>query len=403
MKNEENSGKNTGSVSVPKENLNDRKETTMKLTIQDTKELARRCRPILSTLNGKRANSVQSYVKLTAKRKHSTLMSTDLRTTIVVDITALLKITREGEVVVPGKPFLDHVAANPPTGGRESLEYVLDAELVGKSLKLCNLSLIPGTIDFPKLPEGTPTPVGVIRNLSELLPRLAHAIGEHEGRSTLKGIFFDLKKGHLVATNGRVLHMVKVRKGDMAAVIPSDTVKVLASIPFDISISRIGKDHFLFENDMRYLQIFTRQIEGNFPNYEQVLKGLPKEAGRSRFTTDRGELIHALGVVKKVADKELIVIRQKTGEIRIQAVANYGSITERVKAKTVGKGVFGINGNYLMGSLLSLEDVKTVTILHGDVKPIVIKHDSPLGDTVLVMPMRLEEKKAEQKPGKRAA
>ncbi len=219
-----------------------------------------------------------------------------LRTTVPADVKT------PGSVTVPGKK-LEELA-------REMREAPVSMQLQGDQLNIhCGRSQfkvngLPAE-EFPALPEidfGQGWSV-VAKELHELIQKTAFAVSDEESRPVLMGVLWELREDEMrmVATNGHRLARMAVKAGSGGAEGKDFIVPPLAlshvqrlSDPEDEVEAAAGGNHLGFR--LGATEVYTRLIEGTYPNYEQVI---PKDNDRVARTTreDLARAVRRMGVM----------------------------------------------------------------------------------------------------------
>src|ERR1700739_2029479 len=160
--------------------------------------------------------------------------------------------------------------------------------------------------EFPPLPKFENAKVVTIRqkDLRDGLRRTSYAISTDETRYVLNGVLFSFKdnKLTLVATDGRRLAMVDIelefpRSHEADIIIPTKAVAELQRLlteEGDVKVS-MGNGQIAF--DLNKTLLVSKLIEGNYPNYRQVI---PSEA-KERITLEREMFLNSLRRVCLIA------------------------------------------------------------------------------------------------------
>ena len=149
-----------------------------------------------------------------------------------------------------------------------------------------------GDDEFPPLPDfdGAKEFKVSQKVLKDSLKKTSYAISTDETRYVLNGIFASFKDSTmtLVATDGRRLAMVDhdvefPQSQEVEVIIPTKAVNELQRLLQDEGDVRIviGESQVAFELNKNLL--VSKLIEGNYPNFRQVIPGEAKE----RVTLDR--------------------------------------------------------------------------------------------------------------------
>jgi DNA polymerase-3 subunit beta len=320
------------------------------------------------------------------------VVGTDLEVGVSTKIEAT--VLEEGSITVPAKK-LNEIIRELPEGEIEITVAKNNAVTLktGKSyFKIMGLS----KDDYPKLPDWKEDEtIEVDENvLREGLALTVFAISADETRYVLNGVLLSVKGGKIrfVATDGRRLAFIEKdfenKKGkNVDLIIPTKAVHELIKMlgwegPVKISLL---KNQVIFKVGEGYLS--TRLIEGNFPNYEQVI---PKEE-TTVSVADREDLLRA---VRRTAlltspDSPSVKMDFVKGKILISSRSpNLGEAKEELPAEMKGREVaIGFNPQYLMDVLRNLEVDKISLSLTEPDKPGLVKGKE--GYQYVVMPMQL--------------
>ena len=348
---------------------------------------------VQNAINPKTTLPILSNILIATEDKKIKLTGTDLDIGISIILDA--EIAMEGAITVPAKRFSDII--------RE-----LSEDSIVITAKKTNLVTIEGenTIfkiigipkeEFPKLPEFPETQVVSMPQdtLKKMLNMTAFSMSRDETRYILNGTLFSIKEDSLtlVATDGRRLSLTKKAFNAPKAlvtkfIIPTKTInelsKTLKDSPDDVKMV-YTQNQILF--DLGEIKIISRLIEGEYPNYEQVI---PKES-KDKLTIEREKLLLAARRASLLTTQDSMAVRldvYKEKLIVSKSTPDVGESKEELKAQYTGGPLsIGFNPNYLIDVLKNI-DIETVAIeLMGSDKPGVIR----LGDeyTYVVLPMQL--------------
>lgn len=249
--------------------------------------------------------------------------------------------------------------------------------------------------EFPKLPEFKDKEAIKIPQalLKEMLMKTSFSVSRDEARYILNGILFEIEnnKIRLVATDSRRLALIE-KKIDLGA---NKQIKIIVPIKTINELSRnlkeegdilfvLGGNQLLF--DLGHIHIISRIIEGEFPDYRQVIPGEEKEKikiSREKFllAIRRAAILSTLDyqVAKLEVFKDKLVISKTTPDV--------GESREELSAEYSGKELaIGFNPAYLIDVLKNLQDEQISFEVTDPERPGVIRTD---GYVYIVLPMRL--------------
>src|SRR5271169_6592798 len=230
------------------------------------------------------------------------------------------------------------------------------------------------------------------KDLKDGLKKTSYAISTDETRYVLNGILFSFKdnKLTLVATDGRRLALVELefpRSQELDIIVPTKAVAELQRLVRDegeVKLS-IGENQIAFELNRTLL--VSKLIEGNYPNYRQVIPGEAKE----RITLEREIFLTAVRRVSLLASEKSNSVKLIFSKSNIDIVANTPDVGEAKESLPVMyKGrefSIAFNPEFLMAPLRNLANDEIYLDLIDEMSPGVIKIPGPF--LYVLMPMRL--------------
>lgn len=286
----------------------------MKLTITREK-LQEGLLAVAASVPTKTTLPVLSNILLEARTDSLRLSGTDLD--IAVSTTVAAEVDEEGAITLPAKKLSEIARELPSSPVRLTSAGEQRAQLeCGKSrFRLLGLP----RDEFPSFPhvkfEGA-WKIGA-GDLHKLIGHVAFATSTEESRPILNGVLWELRKDRMrmVATNGHRLARMEVPLAESAAATQADLIvppKALEQIrrlfaaDAEVEIAK-SENHLGFRAGGT--QVFTRLIEGPYPNYEQVI---PRE--NDKFgTVDKAAMAAALRRMSIVASDQTHRIRLAFG------------------------------------------------------------------------------------------
>jgi DNA polymerase-3 subunit beta len=337
---------------------------------------------------------ILSGLLLSAKEDTITIQSTDLEVSIKSSLKA--SVEEEGQVVLPGKLLSDIVRSLPEAA--VTIEVKKDSASVECGTTSFTLHTLPAG-DFPKFPEVSVNqkielPLGV---LSGMTRQVLKAVSRDETRPILTGV--------LLVVSGTTIRMVatdsyrlSVREVDVENPIGEDIEVVLPGKSLDEAVKMASLEEtltlgvaenqvvFSFKNTV----FVTRRIEGNFPNYRQLI---PKETETS-FTVSRNEFIDAVKRVSLMAQQSTplrVKVAAEDQTVSLSATTqDVGMATEDLMANTQGTDMeIAFNHTFLTEGLLSAPEGEIIMKIVSPLKPGVIEIAGDEGFLYLLMPVRL--------------
>ncbi len=250
--------------------------------------------------------------------------------------------------------------------------------------------------EFPPLPKFDDSKVVTIRqkDLRDGLKKTSYAISTDETRYVLNGVLFSFKdnKLTLVATDGRRLAMLDIdlefpRSHEADIIVPTKAVTELQRLLTDDGDVRVSVGSGQIAFDLNNTLLVSKLIEGNYPNYRQVIPGEMKE----RVTLERETFLNSLRRVSLLASDKSNSIKLNFTKNNIDITANTPEVGEAKESLPVAyKGrefSIAFNPEFLMAPLRNLSEDEVFLDLIDEMSPGVIKIQSPF--LYVLMPMRI--------------
>src|SRR6202140_4456307 len=247
--------------------------------------------------------------------------------------------------------------------------------------------------EFPPLPKFEDAKVVTIRqkDLRDGLRKTSYAISTDETRYVLNGLLFSFKENKLtlVATDGRRLAMVDIeleipRSQEADIIVPTKAVAELQRLVREEGEEKlsIGENQIAFELNRTLL--VSKLIEGNYPNYRQVIPGEAKE----RITLEREIFLTAVRRVSLLAYAKSVKINFTKSNIDIVAnTPEVGEAKESLPVMYQGREFsIAFNPEFLMAPLRNLSEEEIYLDLIDEMSPGVIKIAGAF--LCVLMPMR---------------
>jgi DNA polymerase-3 subunit beta len=232
-----------------------------------------------------------------------------------------------------------------------------------------------------------------------MLKKTAFAVSTDESRYVLNGIFISLKEGKMtfVATDGRRLALVDeeveiTEKSSGEFIVPAKAVNELTRLLQDKGTVEIkfgeNQASFALQNENSFsVLLITKLIEGNYPNYRQVIPGEAKE----RISLGREELQQALRRAEIMTSEKANSVKLAFSNNNLTITANspdVGEARETLAINYKGKEfAIAFNPRYLIDPLVALTEDEVFLELIDELSPGVVKINGPF--LYVVMPMRL--------------
>lgn len=342
-----------------------------------------------------------SGVLISADDSTAHLAATDTEIGLRSQIDA--KVEQPGRVLVPGRLLVDIVRAIDTA--EVTLDYKVDkreVEIAGGQSKFVLKAL--ASEDFPNLPElDSSAALKVPGELfADTIDRVARAASRDETRPVLTGILVSVSGSELrmVATDS---YRLSVRETpaelggtqDFEVNVPARALQEVSRIvadtkPDELSISA-SDNQVVF--GIGPVILSSRMIEGQFPNYQQLLP----ESYEHEVRIDRGELMAVVRRVGLMAQRNA-PLRLKFEDGTLTVTAQTPDVGEASESTPVGyKGdllEIGFNPQFFQDGLETAQAAELVLKLISPLRPGLIESvvggDDGNGRFLyLIMPVRL--------------
>jgi DNA polymerase-3 subunit beta len=250
--------------------------------------------------------------------------------------------------------------------------------------------------EFPPLPKFEDAKVVTIRqkDLRDGLRKTSYAISTDETRYVLNGVLFSFKdnKLTLVATDGRRLAMVEIelefpRSHEMDIIVPTKAVAELQRLLGDDGDVKVSMGSGQIAFDLNKTLLVSKLIEGNYPNYRQVIPAETKE----RVKLEREAFLNSLRRVSLLASDKSNSIKLNFSKNNIDITANTPEVGEAKESLAVQyKGrefSIAFNPEFLMAPLRNLSEDEVFLDMIDEMSPGILKIQTPF--LYVLMPMRI--------------
>ena len=351
---------------------------------------------LLKTVTTRSTMPVLSGIRLDAKSSGkveaaSTNMELSLR--VLFDAT----VEEEGAVVLPGRLFADVTKSLPPgevsvvSGGEDSQATVASGKASFK------LNSLPAG-DFPRLPDLPEEGSFELEAgpLTETIDIVARAASRDETRPVLTGILIKFGKSSIkmVATDSYRLSVKETKvKSSLAekkeVIVPRQSLEELSRIVAASAAKevRIGIAEGQIVYGVGETTVASRLIEGQFPNYQQLL---PEEF-KHEVALDREEIMEVVGRIGIMAQKNApLKMRFAAGELTVSAqTPQVGEATESLPVAFEGEEIeVGFNPEFLREGIESVPQEQVYLRIISPLRPGLLKGKED-DFFYLVMPVRL--------------
>lgn len=340
---------------------------------------------------------ILSNVLIRAEGDRVEFTATDLDVTIACAVEASIK--KPGATTVPVKKLFGIVRElnNPEIELEVDDKNTCSVRSGASFYKINGL----GADEFPPLPKFKEDKKVTVpqEKLRGMMKKTSFAISSDESRYVLNGIFISLKehKMTMVATDGRRLALVDEEmdvseKSHGEFIVPAKAVNELNRLLSDKGEVELrysdNQAAFTLKDEKGFsILIITKLIEGNYPNYRQVI---PAEA-KERVALAREEFLHALRRAEIMTSEKSNSVKLAFTKNNLAITANspeVGEARESLAINYKGKEMaIAFNPKYMIDPLNALPNDEVFLELIDELSPGVFKINGPF--LYVVMPMRL--------------
>ena len=335
---------------------------------------------------------ILSNVLLVAKDGRIQFTTTDLDVGVTGSVEA--QIEKEGATTLPVKRLVSIVRELPAS----EVEVAVDAKnhasiRSGPSFfKIIGL----GEAEFPPLPDFAGArefkiPQAVLR---DGLRKTSYAISTDETRYVLNGIYTSFRDGKmtLVATDGRRLAMVDADlefppSHETDVIIPTKAVQELQRLLGETGEVLVKLSDSQISFTVGDSLLCSKLIEGNYPNYRQVIPGDSNE----RVVISREALLETVRRVSLLSSEKSNSVKLVFSENRIEVTANSPDVGEAQEAMDViyqGPPMqIAFNPEFIQAPLRNLDSDDVYLDLIDEMSPGVLRIEGNF--LYVLMPMRV--------------
>jgi DNA polymerase-3 subunit beta len=359
-------------------------------------ELTHKMNAISGVVPGKTTMPILSTVLMSAESGVFSISATDLDISVTSRVNGT--VAAEGKIAVPAKKLAEIVKS------LAGDDVQLDAEgekltiACGKSRFVMNAR---SADDFPKLPkQESKTNFAIDPEIvTELVQKTMYAVSTDLTRPALCGVLWEVdRKGiSMVATDGHRLAKVEIALDlgtvqKMEVIVPPkalQTMRTYVEGEKEVRIS-IGENSVSF--DMKETTIYSRLLEGPFPNYQRVIPA----KNEKELVVSRSALQEATKRVSILSDsltKQVIFSIGKAKLVLNVSTQELGEAREEIEASFSGEAMdIGYNATYVLDILRTVDAEEIMFLLDRPDNAAVVKPASEGGNlkqVCIIMPLRI--------------
>jgi DNA polymerase-3 subunit beta len=346
---------------------------------------------VQNIVSSKTTLPILSNILLETKGKELKVNTTDLDIGISCGIP--VDIIEEGSITIPAKRFSDIVKELPSGDISIHVKKNNQVDIDGEKCRFKLLGL--PREEFPKFPEFKDREVIKIEQavLKEMIRLTSFAVSHEETRYILNGILMEINDSNIkmVATDGKRLakaddKILTPTKKEISVIVPIKAIQeIFRNLHDEGEVSFVvGNNQLLFDIDG--ILIATRIIEGDFPNYNQVIPS-PMTTKIKIHTQQFLSAIRRANLLS-TPDFQAIKFEVFSDKIVVSKITpDVGESREEVPIQYSGKElVVGFNPQFFIDVLKNINNNNIDLELLGPDKAAVIRQENYL---YLALPMRI--------------
>jgi DNA polymerase III subunit beta len=352
---------------------------------------------VAASIPAKTTLPVLANILVETTEKGIRLSGTDLDIAVSTEVTA--DVEAQGAITIPAKKLSEIARELPPAPVKiaSSGEQRLTLDCGRSHFRLLGLP----RDEFPSFPSIPFSESWRIRSgdLQKLIAHTAFAVSTEESRPILNGVLWELRPEfmRMVATNGHRLAKMELpmkSQGNAAGdlIIPPkalEQVRRLFPADEELEIAR-GDNHLGFRSP--FTAVFTRLIEGPYPNYDQVI---PRDNDRVAVA-DKQALTSALKRMSVVASDQTHRIRLTFNAAILRfsvQTPDLGDAQDELPVRYTGDPLdIGFNASYLLEILRYIPTDEVRLTFKAPERAATVEPEGwsdPAKYLCLVMPLRL--------------
>ena len=360
------------------------------------RELLEPLQTVIGVVEKKQTLPILSHVLIQLKNNQLTLTTTDME----IELRASHPINTQEEIsfTIYAKDLIDIIRKLPE---ETIIQFIIEESKI--YIKTNNNSFELNTFnhqDFPSLPKIENSDViRVKRNaLKELIENTSFSVGNQDIRAYLNGLYFEVDQDNItvVATDGHRLSIGEIKQSNnldkkKTVILPRKAVleltKLLNKNEHDEVDIHLSENYFYLVSDNT--TIISRLIDGNFPNYAQVI---PTDH-ENTIVIDRQDFLNSLQQASIFVEERTkgVKLAFKDSQLNIFSHSERGQAKTKISIKNFDKEIeIAFNIHYLISILEKLTtDEINMVVPGGENQSCLL---SSIGDETyqyVVMPMRI--------------
>lgn len=348
-------------------------------------------------VSAKNPMPILSGILLKTMNGHLFFTATDLE--MGIECSVPVSIQEDGGVVLPARYFGDIVRRLPDVKISLDVNRENNSTLIKYGQSEFNL-LALSPEDFPLLPTiDSDSSLTIKQELfKNMIKQVGFATSADDNRPIFTGILMEIENQEirLVATD---THRLAFRSGNIetgtseiekSVIIPGKTLtelnRIMTGETEDLKIA-FGENQVVFE--MPGIRLVSRLIEGQFPNYKQVIP----QGCKTKIKIKNKEILEAAERASLLAKEGANVIRLNITDGNMIISSNspdIGKIEEQLAVVMEGEETqIAFNSKYLIDVLKVIDSEEILLELTGSLSPGIIKPVGGENYIYLILPIRV--------------
>nr|WP_100764838.1 DNA polymerase III subunit beta [Leptospira ellisii]PJZ93597.1 DNA polymerase III subunit beta [Leptospira ellisii] len=373
----------------------------MKIKV-NTSEFLKAIHAVEGVISAREIKSVLSNLKIEAEGKEVFLSATDLEISIKTSVPA--EVVQSGSISLPAKQlssffktinFEETTLSLEESDGDSSIAYITDSS--GKNDYKSKISGMDAeeikTISKVSSSQISSFPSTLI---NDMIRKTSYAIAHEDQRFIFNGLYMIPNGDKLifVGTDGRRLCKIERTlpsplQFKESIIVPAKAIREISKMIATSETGNIGLVEGQIYASANNIELLCKLIEGNFPNYEQVI---PKS---TKFSTgiSKDEFQVALRQVMTAAEEPSRQIRLTFGKNNLNFFAQTLGASEASINKPIeysgDEVTIAFKGEYLMDIFRSIDDNEVKIEFSDSSSPVIFKDPSDPEFISVIMPMKL--------------
>lgn len=334
------------------------------------------------------------------KEKGLHLMGTDLE--IGIENWVPAEVETGGKIVLPANQLRNIVRELPD----EDIEFIVDLERYRADINCFNSEFTINGYnpeEYPQLPDvNIPTELEIpAGKLKKVIREVEFSTSSDQTEPVLTGALMVLKSDEdeieMVSTNKYRLAYSRIDNENnieekLSFVIPGSTIKEINNLLQEEGTVKVKVNENYVSFNFNDVIIVSRLIEGDFPNFEQVIP----DQKNATIKVNKENLKSAVKRASLIAKLDSNIISLETDDDKLilkSEESDSGSVYEEVAIQLEGENhKISIDASYLLDVLKVIEEKKVNLDMIGPLKPLVVRKDKVDNDYIyLIMPIRSGE------------